>query len=243
MSVRSAFPTLGILGGGQLGRMMAVAAIPMGLHIRFLAPTPAGPMEGLGEQIVGDWKDPDVLRRFAKGCDVVTAESEWAPAEHVEALGMPHLAVRPTGETLRLIRDKGLQKQTLADAGLPAPDFRRCPTLADAHDAARAFGYPVLLKKYRGSYDGYGNATVRADAELDAAWAELADETGALVEAFVPFARELSVLVARRADTSSTPSPTRSSGTTAATPSSSRPASRRRWRRERGRWGWRPSRP
>src|SRR5690606_14651451 len=72
------FPTVGILGGGQLGRMLALAGIRMGINIRFLAPDEAGPMAGLGEQIVGDWEDPDVLRNFAEGCTVVTSESEWA---------------------------------------------------------------------------------------------------------------------------------------------------------------------
>ncbi|HET6569712.1 MAG TPA: hypothetical protein VFG50_17225, partial [Rhodothermales bacterium] len=77
----SDFPTVGILGGGQLGRMLALAGIRMGLHIRFLSPTPDGPMQGLGESIVADWTDPDVLRAFAEGCTVVTAESEWVPAD------------------------------------------------------------------------------------------------------------------------------------------------------------------
>lgn len=196
----SAFPTVGILGGGQLGRMTALAALRMGLQVRFLAPRPDGPMEGLGRQTVADWHDPEVLRAFAAGCTVVTVESEWAPADRLAPVLPEGVALWPHPDTLRLIRDKGVQKATLAEAGLPVAPFARCATLADARQAAARFGYPVLVKRYRGSYDGYGNATARDAAGLAAAWEELAQEDGALVEAFVPFVRELSVLVARRPD-------------------------------------------
>jgi 5-(carboxyamino)imidazole ribonucleotide synthase len=194
------FPTLGILGGGQLGRMTALAAIPMGIRVRFLVPKPAGPVEGLGEVTVADWKDPDVLREWAAGCDAVTVESEWAPADVLLDVLPEGTALWPHPDTLRTIRDKGRQNQTLHDAGLPLPPFRRCPRLDDALDAADAFGYPVVLKKYRGSYDGYGNATARTPDEVRAAWPDLADENGLLVEAFVRFRQELTVLVARHPD-------------------------------------------
>lgn len=197
---RSPFPTLGILGGGQLGRMTALAAIPMGVHLRFLVPKPTGPVEGLGEVTVADWKDPDVLRAWAAGCDAVTVESEWAPANVLLDVLPDGVNLWPHPDTLHIIRDKGRQNQTLYDAGLPLPPFRRCPTLDDALDAADAFGYPVVLKKYRGSYDGYGNATAHSADDLREAWPELSDDTGALVEAFVRFKQELTVLVARHPD-------------------------------------------
>lgn len=192
----SKFPTIGILGGGQLGRMTALAAIRMGLTVRFLVPKPAGPVEGLGTTLVGDWNAPDVAQAFADGCDVVTVESEWAPAEVMAALPEPP-PVWPSPDTLRIIRDKGLQKRTLAASGLPLPAFACCATLEAALGAAEGFGYPVVLKKYRGSYDGYGNATAHNPEDLRQAWPRLADEDGALVEAWVPFVRELAVLVAR----------------------------------------------
>ena len=193
-------PVLGILGGGQLGRMMALAAIPMGVRVRFLVPKPAGPAQGLGEVVVADWTDPDVLRAFAEGCTAVTVESEWAPADRLAPVLPEGVALWPHPETLRLIRDKGVQKEALQEAGLPVPDFARCPTLDAALAAADAFGYPLLLKRYRGSYDGYGNATVEDADALRAAWPDLADDDGLMVEAFVPFERELAVLVARRPD-------------------------------------------
>lgn len=191
------FPLIGILGGGQLGRMMALAAIRMGLRVRFLSPKPAGPMEGLGETVVGDWHDVGVLRSFAEGCTVVTVESEWAPAEYV-ANAVPEVAVWPSPETLSLIRDKGVQKARMVNAGLPVPRFVQTRTLEAAQVAAERLGYPVLLKRLKGSYDGYGNATVHSADELAAAWPKLSDDHhGLLVEAFVDFKRELSVLVAR----------------------------------------------
>lgn len=192
--------TLGILGGGQLGRMMALAAIPMGIRVRFLVPKPAGPAQGLGEITVADWTDPDVLRAFAKGCTAVTVESEWAPADRLAEVLPEGVGLWPQPKTLALIRDKGVQKTALQDAGLPVPRFTCCPTLDDALAAAEGFGYPVLLKRFRGSYDGYGNATAETPDDLRNAWPDLADEDGLMVEAFVPFVRELAVLIARRPD-------------------------------------------
>ena len=179
---------------------MALAAIRLGLHVRFLAPKPAGPMQPLGEYIVADWSDPDVLRDFADGCAAVTVESEWAPAEHLAPVLSDRTALWPSPDTLRIIRHKGIQKTTLDEAGLPLPAFRRCATLEDALDAAVTLGYPVVLKQYEGSYDGYGNATAHTDEDVHAAWEDLAADDGLLVEAFAPFVRELAVLVCRRAD-------------------------------------------
>ncbi|GIV59210.1 MAG: N5-carboxyaminoimidazole ribonucleotide synthase [Rhodothermaceae bacterium] len=194
------FPTLGILGDGQLGRMTALAALRMGLRVRCLAPKPSGPMDGLGEVIYDDWTDPDVLRAFAAACTVVTVESEWAPAEHLSPVLPEGVALWPDPATLHLIRDKGIQKTTLAEQGLPVPDFALCATLDEARAAAARFSYPVVLKRRRGSYDGYGNATAHDDAGLAAAWDRLAEADGLLVERHLAFVRELSVLVARRPD-------------------------------------------
>ncbi len=196
----SSSPVLGILGGGQLGRMTALAAIPLGVRVRFLVPKPAGSVEGLGEVTVADWTDPDVLRAWATGCDAVTVESEWAPADVLAEVLPGGTALWPQPETLQTIRDKGRQKRALRDAGLAVPDFACCPTLDAALGAAEGFGYPVVLKQYRHSYDGYGNATARTPDDLRAAWLDLADDDGLLVETFVAFRQELTVLVARHPD-------------------------------------------
>ncbi|MEM9997667.1 MAG: 5-(carboxyamino)imidazole ribonucleotide synthase [Bacteroidota bacterium] len=194
-----AFPTLGILGGGQLGRMTALAAISMGLRVRFLVPEPTAPIAPFADVTVADWTDAAVLRAFAEGCDAVTVESEWAPADLL-ATACPDVPVWPAPATLRTIRHKGRQRTALADASLPGPAYACCATLAEARAALDTLGLPVVAKRFEGSYDGYGNATVRTAADLDTAWADLAADDGLLLEAFVPFVRELAVLVARRPD-------------------------------------------
>ena len=194
----NAFPTLGILGGGQLGKMMAQAAVRMGVNVRFLAPKPAGPMQFFSDYRVDDWRDADVLRSFAEPCTAVTVESEWAPAAEMEEVRPRGTALWPKPHTLDLIRHKGIQKTHLQKAGLPVPSFERCATIEEARGACEALGYPVVFKQYMGSYDGYGNATVESEDDVEEAWSDLADDDGLLVEAFVPFERELSVIVARR---------------------------------------------
>ena len=195
-------PVLGILGGGQLGRMSALAAIRMGVGVRVLTPEasgggPPGPVAPFAGVTVGDWEDPEVLRRWGRGLTAITVESEWAPAGLARdaCAGVP---IRPGPEALHAIRHKGRQKEVLADAGAPLPPYRLCPTREAAREAAEALGWPVVAKKYEGSYDGYGNATCRTPEALDRAWEELATHDGLLVEGFVPFVGELSALVARR---------------------------------------------
>lgn len=192
------FPTIGILGGGQLGKMMAAEAVRMGIDTRLLSPKEAGPMQSYAGAQVGDWTDPEVLQPFVSACDVVTVESEWAPASEAADVLPADTSLWPSTETLSLIKDKGVQKQHLSDAGCPVPEFSRCETEEDALEAAEAFGYPVVLKQYRGAYDGYGNATVHSPDELRDAWPDLAAEDGLLVETFADFTRELAVQVARR---------------------------------------------
>ncbi len=197
-SSQTGFPTLGILGGGQLGKMMAAAATQLSVDVRLLSPKGAGPMQAYADSRIGDWTDPDVLRDFADGCDVITVESEWAPAAEAAAAVTEDTAVRPSPDTLAIIKDKGVQKQHLADAGIPVPAFQRCASLDAALDAADDFGYPVVLKQYRGAYDGYGNATAHGPDDVRAAWPDLAADDGLMVERFMDFKRELAVRVARR---------------------------------------------
>ncbi len=176
---------------------MALAAIPLGIKVRFLSPGSSGPMEGLGENFIGKWTDPAVLSNFIDGCDAVTVESEWAPLEEIQKLRPDALGLWPSPATLLTIRHKGRQKDALREAGLPVPAYEKCTSKDDALRAIRTFGMPCMAKKYEGSYDGYGNATIRNEADLDDAWEELAGEDGLLIEAWAPFVRELSVIVVR----------------------------------------------
>ncbi len=192
--------TLGILGGGQLGRMTALAAVRLGIDVRVLAESEAAAdgVRWLRDVTIGDWTDADVLRRFADGCDAVTVESEWAPADRL-ADAAPGVAVWPSPATLHVVRDEVRQRVQLCNAGLPGPDWGACSTAESLRERTGEMGLPVVVKRRRGSYDGYGNATIRDDANLDAAWTALADADGVLVEAFVPFVAEASVIVARSA--------------------------------------------
>jgi len=196
-NTNQSFPTIGILGGGQLGRMSALAAIRMGLHVRTLSLTPSGPVEELGEALSGDWTDSGVMKQFVTGCDVITVESEWAPAELAEAVA-GNIPVYPSAETLRIVRHKGVQRDKLKNAGLPGTKYQLCSSIEEAKEACSKFGFPTVFKRYQGSYDGYGNRTVHSVDDISEAWRALVAEDGLLVEAWVPFVRELAVMVSRR---------------------------------------------
>ena len=192
-------PVLGILGGGQLGRMTALAAARLGVPVRILTPTVSGPAAPFADVTVADWTDPFVLRDWAEECAVVTVESEWAPADRLVEVLPEAVALRPGVETLVAVRHKGRQRARFADHGLPQPDSVWAASVDEAIEAVDRFGAGVL-KQFEGSYDGYGNATCRTPDEVRAAWAALAADDGLLVEACVPFDAEAAVTVARRAD-------------------------------------------
>lgn len=191
--------TLGILGGGQLCRMTALAALRLGVRVRILTDAATGPEAPFADVTVGDWTDPDVLRAFAAGCTAVTVESEWAPVERLAGVLPAGVALWPSPATLLTVRHKGRQRDALAAAGLPQPDYARAATLAEAHAEAERFGGSIVAKRFEGSYDGYGNATCRTPADVADAWGRLAGADGLLVEAFVPFTAEGAVTVARSA--------------------------------------------
>ena len=193
------FPTIGVLGGGQLGRMLALAALRLGLHVRFYRDDDSGPTDGVAEGFVGRFDDTDALRRFVAGCDVITLENEWQDLRTLVGVLPPNVALWPSLETMRWVGDKIAQKQHAEASGLPVGAYRACSDLAELRAAAEALGLPVVVKRPRQSYDGYGNATAHDWDELQRAYAKLAEADGrVLVEAFVPFVRELAVMVARR---------------------------------------------
>jgi 5-(carboxyamino)imidazole ribonucleotide synthase len=201
-------PRVGIIGGGQLARMTAEAAGELGVDVVILereAGSPAGQIVGAANEIVGDWRDPTARQTLAERVDLVTLENEFVDAAALAAIVELGTPVIPTPDTLRLVQDKLLQKQTLAWAGLPVPDFHPISLPANVAEAAKPLGWPLVLKARRLGYDGHGNATVADESEVEAAIARLAgaNRAGLLdlyAEAFVPFERELAVMVARRAD-------------------------------------------
>ena len=201
-------PTLGILGGGQLARMTALAAARLGVPVRVLTDRETGTSRPFADVTVADWTDPFVLQEWVAGCDAVTVESEWAPADRLQAVLPPGVEIHPGPGALVAVRHKGRQRALYAGAGLPQPDHVWAETAAQARDAVARFGSAVF-KRFEGSYDGYGNATVRSPDDAGRAWEALAapagddrprDEPGGLlVEAFVPFQAEAAVTVARTA--------------------------------------------
>ena len=192
--------TVGVLGGGQLARMMALDAARLGVRMRFYDPDDATSALGLGERFVGAWDDEARLAEFIAGCDVITLENEWAELDTLERLRPADIPLLPSAATLGWIANKLTQKDRAREAGIPVGDYRACNNVEEALAAAKDYGYPLVLKAPTHGYDGYGNATVRDDASLREAFPKLARGGVVLAEAFVPFVRELAVLVARRAD-------------------------------------------
>lgn len=190
--------TVGILGGGQLGRMLALAARPLGIKTIVVDPSvncPAG--VAADEHIVGSFTDAAVIAQLAKKCDVVTIEIEHVNAASL-AVVSESVAVEPAPSTVALMQDKYEQKLKLAGAGVKCGPFRTVSSAADVSAlGAGEFGYPIMLKSRRLAYDGRGNAVVRSEADIPAAWGALAPKGDLYAEKWVPFARELAVVVVR----------------------------------------------
>lgn len=190
---------VGILGGGQLARMTAEAAARLGIEVAILEREPASPAARMAaREVVGAWTDRARLAELAEGALAVTLENEFVEVEALAFLAERGVPVFPTARTLGLVQDKLEQKRFMRAAGVPVPAFAAVTEPEDVARAAADWGWPLVLKARRNGYDGYGNATVRAAAEVEAACARLGWPGRALlVEAWVPFARELAVMVAR----------------------------------------------
>ncbi|WP_038056010.1 5-(carboxyamino)imidazole ribonucleotide synthase [Thermus amyloliquefaciens] len=186
---------LGILGGGQLGRMLALAGYPLGLAFRFLDPSPEACAGQVGELVAGDYLDGEALARFAEGLDLVTYEFENVPVEAAQRLA-ERLPVFPPPKALEIAQDRLAEKAFMQSLGVPTPPFRKVDTLEELREGLEALGLPALLKARRGGYDGKGQALVRSREEAERAFAQLGGK-GLILEGFVPFDRELSMLAVR----------------------------------------------
>jgi 5-(carboxyamino)imidazole ribonucleotide synthase len=192
---------IAILGGGQLGRMTAMAARTMGYHVRVMDPEPACPASFVADKaIVGRWNDHRAARMLATGADVVTLEIEQIGVDALSAVAQ--LApLRPGVEPIRIIQDKTLQKAWLASEGFPVGPFRVVSTEAGLHQAVAALGGSVFLKIGRGGYDGRGQARIGLDApateeSIAAAWQQIGGEDAAAEQA-LDLDFEISVMAAR----------------------------------------------
>ena len=186
---------VGVLGGGQLGRMLALAGYPMGLEFRFLDPAPDAPAGMLAECITAEYTDASVYDRFADGLDVITYEFENVPVETVRALA-DRAPVYPPPAALSTAQDRLAEKQYFQRLDIPTPPFAPVESLADLYSALRITGLPAVLKTRRMGYDGKGQATINIAEEAEHAWESLGGRA-LILEGRVPFDRELSVLAVR----------------------------------------------
>ena len=195
-------PVLGILGGGQLARMLALAAAPLGVNT-LVVDSAAGACAGQVAPLVrADWTDYAALEEFARQVDVVTFDFENVPAETARWL-VERVAVFPNPRALAVAQDRLAEKTLFRECGLATPEFMAVDTRADLDRALAAVGAPAILKTRRLGYDGKGQFRLKSAADADAAWTALgaqATKHGLILEAFVPFQRELSVLAVRGRD-------------------------------------------
>ena len=191
---------IGILGAGQLGRMLALAGYPLGMRFRFLDPAPDSPAGHLAEHIAASYDDRAALERFAAGLDVVTYEFENVPDEAAHYLSA-RLPVYPPPAALSISQDRLSEKTFFREHGIPTPDFVPVNTLDELRAGLERVGVPAVLKTRRFGYDGKGQAVVRSAGDAEGAWQALgAGERPLILEAFVAFRRELSVLAVRGRD-------------------------------------------
>lgn len=196
-------PRLGIVGGGQLAKMTALAGLQLGCDVVVLERNNYSPAANLAaHSIVGDWDNPEALLKLASQVDVVTLENEFVNADSLRTLEDAGYRLYPTSRSIALVQDKFVQKQTLAAVGLSVPRFEAVASATEVEQAAATLGWPILLKARRNAYDGKGNATLRSAADVAAAWKKLGGDTGRelFVEEFCDFTTELAVMVTRGRD-------------------------------------------
>jgi len=196
---------VGVLGGGQLGRMMAEAGHRLGIQLAILDPggpqSPAGQVAKLA--VEGSFRDEEKIKQLAQISDVLTVEIEHVNCDILEAIEESGKPVHPSPKSIRIIQDKYQQKvhlQALPNNAVPLPEFLDCPTLDAALDAGEKFGYPLMLKAKKMAYDGKGNAVADSRDKVSACFDQLSGASaggGVYAEKWCPFVKELAVMVAR----------------------------------------------
>ena len=191
--------TLGILGGGQLGRMTALAAAELGYKTHIFCPSDSEPaLSVAAAHTIAPYSDRAALEKFAKLVDVVTLEWENIPLLTLEALA-PHIAVHPSIDVLRVAQDRGEEKKFARSIEVGTADFVIVNSAAELGKAIEKFPLPAILKSTRMGYDGKGQVKILPGADAESAWKEMAGSVG-ILESYIDFACEISVIVACRAD-------------------------------------------
>lgn len=191
--------TVGILGGGQLARMLALSGAPLGLRFRVLDTVADACAGQFAPLIVGDYRDEAALAEFASQVDVATFDFENVPAESAQWLSA-RVPVFPNPRALAVAQDRLAEKTLFRELGIPVPEFADVPDRGALDAAVAAIGTPCILKTRRLGYDGKGQFRIRSTGDVDAAWEALGAQAvtvGLILEGFVRFERELSVVAVR----------------------------------------------
>ncbi len=194
--------TVGILGGGQLARMLALSGAPLGLRFLVMDSVADACAGQCAPMVVGDYRDQIRLAEFASRIDVATFDFENVPAESAQWLS-ERIPVFPNPGALATAQDRLAEKTLFRTLGIPVPEFAPVASREELGAALASIGAPAILKTRRLGYDGKGQFRLRSEADADAAWAALgaqAPKVGLILEAFVPFDRELSVVAVRSRD-------------------------------------------
>jgi 5-(carboxyamino)imidazole ribonucleotide synthase len=187
--------SIGILGGGQLGYMLALAGYPLGLRFRFLDPSPEAPVGRIAPRVTGDFSDRAALEKFAHGLEVVTYEFENVPVDAVHFLAKK-VSVFPPPGALETAQDRLREKQLFEKLGIPTTEFASVPAPSDLEAALKKVGLPAVLKTRRMGYDGKGQWILKTQEDVRIAKEGL-PRLPFIAERFVPFTREISILAAR----------------------------------------------
>ncbi len=187
------------MGGGQLGRMFAIAARRMGYRVHTFSPDEDTPTGQLADrEVAAGYEDAEAVRDFARGIDVLTFEFENVPVQSVE-WAAEHCVVRPAGRVLHVCQHRLREKQFLSGAGLPLPQFAHVANLEQLREAVEKIGTPAVLKTASFGYDGKGQKKIEPGADLEEIWKPFEGQ-GAVLEQWVTFKKEISVIVARGID-------------------------------------------
>lgn len=189
---------IGVLGGGQLGRMLALAGYPLGLRFRFLDPASESPAGQVAERLLGDFRDTSHLDRFIAGLSAVTYEFENVPVELARTLART-LPVYPPAAALEASQDRLYEKALFHRLGLATAQFAPIESRSDLTTNLAAFDCPAILKTRRFGYDGKGQFLLRSPSDIEPAWHALGN-VPLILESFVPFEREVSQIAVRGRD-------------------------------------------
>lgn len=187
--------TVGIVGAGQLGRMMALAGTPLGLSFVFLDTNTNAPAAHLGECVEGRFDDTDALQKLADKVDVITFDLENVPAEALKTVAA-HTPVLPSADALNTAQDRLFEKTLFTELGIPTPQFVAASSLDQLHEATQQAGFPCVVKARRLGYDGRGQRFLHTPEDVDAAWESL-NSDALIVEEFIQFDFEVSIVIAR----------------------------------------------